>query len=638
LTLSHNDTGGMSSIVFKSRKDVNDYGYISYQDDYLGDSEEQRGLLAIGIQNDTGGTNVDNIALMPSGFVGINTKIPSTTLDVNGNTKISGSLTVEGSSRLTGNVRIGSIVNVEEAINNAGGVPSITYDEATETTTFGGNFVTVPQLTITPEVAFNNATQEIYSKHGDVNGIAELKLGNDNGTTLTFNNILKSENGKATFYGNDGVGETKYMEYNSTDDKINFFKDTDLGINNLTFNKGVIQEVTGTPATATGGSLTIIHNDYGGTSSIVFKSKRAGTDYGYISYIDDVNGGGGTRSVLELGAKTNPGTSGYVDNIALMPSGYVGINTRIPQATLDVNGDISCNQMTMNNVFIGERTYNKTDGAGIMVKTLDNPSVNVSTAGSIFEVQSQVFSKRLWVGHGLTSSGSNKFMFGFDNTYGQEALESRYKGKLDTDGSVDCTEIKINSIPINAFYNFTFGFNYTPNGTGFGRGNPIRIDPMTFHESYSHFKTFNSVDVESFKCDPDYFGTYEIHANVLYRNNEAIRHNPCIAISINNDAVDGVVNGTNTGPNWDVKLPNGFCQHNIFSTHYVRTNEGRVTNLSASRIYHFTNTTDKVSVDTFIEGSTGDLFQEIVTLGYTIISSGISFKYIGNFNNITTVY
>ena len=59
----------------------------------------------------------------------------------------------------------------------------------------------------------------MYSK----NGIATLKLGDDNGTTTTFTNILKSENGNATFYGNN-AGETKFMEYNQVNDRINIFK------------------------------------------------------------------------------------------------------------------------------------------------------------------------------------------------------------------------------------------------------------------------------------------------------------------------------------------------------------------------------------------------------------------------------
>ena len=754
LTLSHNDTGGMSSIVFKSRKDVNDYGYISYQDDYEGDDTKQRGLLAIGIQNDTDGIDtIDNIALMPSGFVGINTKIPSTTLDVNGNTKISGTLSVDGSSRLTGNVRIGSIANVEEAINNAGGVPSITYDEATETTTFDGNFIVIPsdlefnlgpaipdlyshivsevdarieslqstafglkisnntfieadlgtrtsQLSIRPANDSQNAVQEIYSK----NGTAELKIGDDNGTTLTFNNILKSENGNATFYGNDGGSETKYMEYNSTDDKINILKDMDLGTNNfdcrfmrtyyggakyflsqnynssyLEFRNGGHQldafntngtgrslilnsfaesdivlgstinnsstiingnlniiENTGTPATASGGSLTLTHNDDGGTSSIVFKSKiDVNSDYGYISYQDNY-GVYTQNSLLEIGVQ-NDAVASNMDNIALMTSGNVGIKTRTPQATLDVNGDISCNQMTMNNVLIGERVNNSTDGNGLMVQTLYNPSINSDTAGSIFEVRSSGNASRLWVGQDLTSSGQSKFMFGLKTTGGDEGNPDNYNGKLDTDGSVDCTEIKVNSIPINSFTNMTFLYNYVVTSANanenntWGRGRKMII--VNYQRCYSHNPHFYRSGT-NVKCDSSYYGTYLIEAHATFRNDGTGRVNPVIGIGINADCVNGAINDVNTGPNWETALTNGFCQHNIFSAQYTRNDQGEVSTLSCSRIYRFTSETENVAIHTFNANTTDTTFTDELTT-YKIFNAGLSFRYLGNFSEPT---
>ena len=135
--------------------------------------------------------------------------------------------------------------------------------------------------------------------------------------------------------------DISYISYDSDNDKIVVEKDMDLSINNLTFNKGVIQEVIGTTPSASGGSLTLKHDDTGGTSSIVFKSKKdTYTDRGYISYTDDISGNSGSeRSLLEIGCG-NDDVGGHVDNIALMPSGYVGINTRTPQAMLDVSGNL----------------------------------------------------------------------------------------------------------------------------------------------------------------------------------------------------------------------------------------------------------------------------------------------------------
>ena len=96
LTLQH-QTNGASSIVFRSATNFNDYGYIRYQDhvsttNFNGTNEN--GLLTIGIENDgTSSVSADRIVLWAcdngtsnaTGYVGINTKNPLYTLDVNGN-------------------------------------------------------------------------------------------------------------------------------------------------------------------------------------------------------------------------------------------------------------------------------------------------------------------------------------------------------------------------------------------------------------------------------------------------------------------------------------------------------------------------------------------------------------------------
>jgi len=609
---------------------------------------------------------------MPSGYVGINTRTPTTDLDVNGDTKISG------------NLELGTITNVEQKIidisNNAGGgVPSITYDAVTETTTFDGSFVIIPsdisfelglipnlysyilalnsrtswlentgqglqinnntiieenlgsrssQLSIRPVDDVENAVQEIYSK----NGIATLKLGDDNAGTLTFSNILKSENGNATFYGNNS-GETKFMEYNSTDDKINISKDMDLGGNILYIDNLYIQETTGTAPSGQKGSLTLIHDDVGGTSSIVFRSARdSGIDHGYISYQDDYDGSTTLdRSLLEIGCKNDSGTN-TIDNIALMPSGFVGINTRTPEYMLD----ISAGDMRIHGVLLEQRP-SEPYGYGVCLRTTLNPP---DTSGAIFEVRSSdaTFPTipgncRLFCGQALTSSAKNPFCFGYNGTDGEEAISTKYTGKLDLDGSVDCTEVKVKSIPLNSFFNFTYGYNYTPNSHNFGKGRHIVVDSSTLNETYSHFVTFDRTN-ENFTCKAQYLGTYEIQAHVTYRNTSGSRHNPCIAIGVDDDVVDGTIGSTGTSPNWLTSITNSYSQHNIFSAQYVRMSEGKVTTLSCTRIYHFTNTTDKININTFMEIAGGNDFDEEAG-AYVIINAGISFKYIGNFENIT---
>ena len=230
--------------------------------------------------------------------------------------------------------------------------------------------------------------------------------------------------------------------------------------------------------------------------------------------------------MLEIGVQ-NDSVASTIDNIALMPSGYVGVNTRTPQVMLDVNGDINC------------------------------------------------------------------------------------------------TEIKVNSIPINAFTNYIMGAYYAL-GTNWGRGNIITRQSSP-SPSYSHSSQFSETSSGIFYCTQ--LGTYEITANVIFRNTSSARENPFIGISINDDTND--TTGTNITPNWNL-IP---YNQTPFAVSYVRMGEGKVCSLTAKRTHHFTNTTDLVGVKTYLETATGDAFQDTQNI-FTILNATIQFKYIGNFDSI----
>jgi len=99
-----------------------------------------------------------------------------------------------------------------------------------------------------------------------------------------------------------------------------------------------ITETTGTSANASNGSIILDHENNGGASSILFRSKvNRGSDYGYIQYQDaSVVGGGGESARLIIGT-SNDGD----DHIILNPSGRVGIGTTNPNERLSVSGNIS---------------------------------------------------------------------------------------------------------------------------------------------------------------------------------------------------------------------------------------------------------------------------------------------------------
>ena len=98
-----------------------------------------------------------------------------------------------------------------------------------------------------------------------------------------------------------------------------------------------IYESTGSSRSATSGTLVLDHGDSGGSSCIVFPSRRDNnSDYGYIQY-EDSTSSGDEKSRLIIGTE-NDGSGSNEDNVILAPSGKVGIGTNTPSYLLDVNG------------------------------------------------------------------------------------------------------------------------------------------------------------------------------------------------------------------------------------------------------------------------------------------------------------
>lgn len=96
VVLDHEDAGGGSSLVFRSKGNRgSDHAYIEYRDQSPAQSDSEAALLTIGIQNDAN----DHLALMPSGNVGIGTITPAYKLQVAGSAGVSGQLEVTGAVR-----------------------------------------------------------------------------------------------------------------------------------------------------------------------------------------------------------------------------------------------------------------------------------------------------------------------------------------------------------------------------------------------------------------------------------------------------------------------------------------------------------------------------------------------------------
>jgi len=91
------------------------------------------------------------------------------------------------------------------------------------------------------------------------------------------------------------------------------------------------------------GTLIFTHGNSGGHSSILFKSAvNIASDYGYITYMDDVsNESLKERGRLLIGTRDDSTDTTYLDATVLQAfGGYVGIGQLNPAYNLDVSGTI----------------------------------------------------------------------------------------------------------------------------------------------------------------------------------------------------------------------------------------------------------------------------------------------------------
>jgi hypothetical protein len=76
-------------------------------------------------------------------------------------------------------------------------------------------------------------------------------------------------------------------------------------------------------------------------------------------------------------------------------------------------------------VYFENNSYDNTDGAGLTLRTNDNPN-----NGSIFAVRSTGHASRLWVGQTITTPGTSPFYCGFTGSNGEENDTTKYKHSL----------------------------------------------------------------------------------------------------------------------------------------------------------------------------------------------------------------
>ena len=143
-----------------------------------------------------------------------------------------------------------------------------------------------------------------------------------------------------------------------------------------------IYEETGTSHGVNTGTIVLHHNDSGGSSCIVFPSKRnPNSDYGYIQYEDSSYSALDEKSRLIIGTQ-NDGAGLNEDNIILSPSSCVGIGTNFPTAAkVHVNGSRS---LTLSYAF-----YNNSGSPGLASGT---PNYSIYASDRIAATEFNAFS------------------------------------------------------------------------------------------------------------------------------------------------------------------------------------------------------------------------------------------------------
>jgi hypothetical protein len=197
LVISHN-SGGCSSIVFPSKSNYGggDCGYIQYFDN-VGTNTSESGLLLIGIENDATSAAVagpDRIVLYPckgTGYVGINNLNPAYSLDVSGNTHVT------GNSIVTGTLTLGT--------NNPS---SINYQNGNVTQATSGLSTFSTSAVFTDNLFPNPSTQgAIYQRY----------IGAQTGAAGSYGRIINGfqtiyENSTGTnFYNNVALSKNLYV-------------------------------------------------------------------------------------------------------------------------------------------------------------------------------------------------------------------------------------------------------------------------------------------------------------------------------------------------------------------------------------------------------------------------------------------
>jgi hypothetical protein len=170
-------------------------------------------------------------------------------------------------------------------------------------------------------------------------------------TNRTYGYIARTNNTTGYAIENGNIDDFRYYK----DKALSYAEIYQLYNNNfytldicggfLANGSSVIYEPVGSVATANSGTLTLLHGDASGSSSIMFKSVNDPSDYAYIEYDENITGSTGVQyGLMTIGIENDAGSNtAQADRISLFASGgtgFVGVNTKTPLYSLDVSGQM----------------------------------------------------------------------------------------------------------------------------------------------------------------------------------------------------------------------------------------------------------------------------------------------------------
>ena len=406
---------------------------------------------------DTDDQNASEVPFTPVGTIvaaDVQAAIAEIEPDIYGSVGVHSDVDVTTTTPSSGDILAWDGSNFVPLTLEAGNIP---YDNVTS-----GLTATDAQAAI-DELAAGSSSVNIYTDNGTLDANREVSLGNFD---LEFNST-----GTGDFF----VSDNGTIAFAVEDDHVG------IGIASPT-NPLHIYESTGTPASATNGTIFLEKGNSGGSQSIVFQSRgNVGNDYGFIEYSDDGSGNGSDseNSLLAIGVQNDgPGHPGQ-DDIAILPSGNLGVGTVSPDAFFDVDGG----NVRFSDYGGGAITGTVTQILGVNVDG-DVIEVDPSTLGgssdNIYTADGDLGEDRVVTldGNDLTLDGTSDVVFKSDGKIGLGINLPLSPLHINADGTGTNGIIKVEGTEPDIIFDDTDGgsttFTFQNAGTGqvaFGKNN-----------------------------------------------------------------------------------------------------------------------------------------------------------------------